>query len=251
MMFWLGTHMPNWLGTAGVPLMVSRRRLHLRKTFPQAISPWVLDSGGFTELTMFGEWTINAGRYAAEVRRFNDNVGLLEWAAPQDWMCEPFVLAKTGKTVAQHQALTVRNYLDLSTLWPDGPFIPVLQGQTEDDYLRHVDAYGAVGIDLTKQKIVGLGSVCRRQGSAEIGDIVDRLHSLGLRLHGFGCKTRAVQLYGSKLASADSLAWSYRGRHVRPCPNGPGSCASCLHFALAWRERVITRPEQLILGDAA
>ena len=45
--FLLGTHQPGWLRTAGVPLLVSDRRL------PAAEVPWALDSGGFTELQKY------------------------------------------------------------------------------------------------------------------------------------------------------------------------------------------------------
>ena len=33
------------------------------------------------------------GLYAARVRRYRDQIGRLAWAAPQDWMCEPAILA--------------------------------------------------------------------------------------------------------------------------------------------------------------
>ena len=45
-----------------------------------------------------------------------------------DWMCEPAMLARTGLTVAEHQAGTVANYLELRAAAPELPFIPVLQG---------------------------------------------------------------------------------------------------------------------------
>ena len=47
-------------------------------------------------------------------------------------MCEPFMLAKTGLTVAEHQARTVANYLELRSLAPELPFVPVLQGWSLD-----------------------------------------------------------------------------------------------------------------------
>ncbi len=34
--------------------------------------------------------------------RYRDEIGCLLWAAPQDWMCEPWITAKTGLTVAEH-----------------------------------------------------------------------------------------------------------------------------------------------------
>ena len=60
--FYLGAHMPRWLERSPAPLMVSARTLakYQRRgdAFPHAKVPWALDSGGFTELSMHGGWTI-------------------------------------------------------------------------------------------------------------------------------------------------------------------------------------------------
>jgi hypothetical protein len=52
------------------------------------------------------------------VRRYRDEIGCLDWAAPQDWMCEPFILAKTGLSVREYRR-TVASYLRLTELAPD------------------------------------------------------------------------------------------------------------------------------------
>ena len=57
--FYLGTHHPSWLRKTDVPLFVSRRRLAGLKTLPRARGPWALDSGGFQELILHGEWTVS------------------------------------------------------------------------------------------------------------------------------------------------------------------------------------------------
>ncbi len=103
--------------------------------------------------------------------------------------------------------------------------------------------YAAAGVDLAAAPRVGLGSVCRRQSTAEIAVIVTALASLGIRLHGFGVKTGGLHLYGHLLASADSMAWSYRARRqpAQPGCTGHGNCANCLAYATAWRHRVLTR----------
>ena len=62
--FLLGTHQPGWLTRAGVPLMVSDRRLRAYKRLPESSAPWALDSGGFTELQQYGRWTVTAADYA-------------------------------------------------------------------------------------------------------------------------------------------------------------------------------------------
>ena len=46
-----------------MPLFVSHRRLAGRRTLPRAIAPWALDSGAFSELSLYGEWRTTAGQY--------------------------------------------------------------------------------------------------------------------------------------------------------------------------------------------
>src|SRR5574341_375403 len=239
--FYLGTHQPGWLGRVGVPLMVSHRTLHARRRLPRARCRWALDSGGFTELSLYGGWQTTPAAYADAVARYQAEIGRLEWASPQDWMCEPAMLARTGRSVAQHQGLTVDNYCTLRQFAPGLPFIPVLQGWTVGDYLACIDGYQQAGIDLATVPLVGLGSVCRRQASGQIGAITSELARAGLRLHGFGVKRRGLARYADHLASADSLAWSVHARR-RPALAGCSrhrNCANCPRYALAWRAQVL------------
>lgn len=246
--FYLGTHEPSWLarpefgGSWPTPLFVSHRRLIRYKTLPRARTPWALDSGGFTELSMHGEWTVHPVDYAKAVRRYHDQIGCMEWAAPQDWMCEPWILAKTGLTVQDHQLRTVANYLDLMYEDPCLPWVPVLQGWTLDDYLRCVDLYEIAGVDLTVEPLVGLGSVCRRQNTDAAVDIIRALNKRGInRLHGFGFKTTGLRAAHQLLESSDSMAWSFHARRNPPlsgCMHK--SCANCPRFAVQWRRRLMT-----------
>lgn len=250
--FYLGTHQPHWLASETLPadacLFVSHRRLAGRKTLPRARAHWALDSGGFSELALYGGWRTTPAEYVTAVARYDEEIGELEWAAPQDWMCEPFMLAKTGLTVAEHQVRTVDNFLVLSELWPsvsdaECPFMPVLQGWTREDYLCCWDLYAAAGVDLGQYPVVGLGSVCRRQATGEIGDIVAALRTVDaeLPLHGFGVKRRGLELYGPDLASADSMAWSYQARREPALDGcaGHSNCANCIRYALRWRDDVV------------
>lgn len=251
--FWLGTHQPGWLARVRVRLFVSDTRLKVYKRLPQAVAPWGLDSGGFTELQRHGAWTISPGEYVARVRRYCDEIRHLSWAAPQDWMCEPAIIsggragpitfAGTHLTVAEHQARTVANYLTLRELAPDLPFIPVVQGWSVADYVRCVALYASHGVDLTAAPLVGVGSVCRRQDTCEAGQILAALHAVGVtRLHGFGFKTLGMLRHGHLLTSADSLAWSLhaRNRPARPeCAGRHRNCANCPRYALAWREALL------------
>lgn len=246
MRFYLGTHMvgPDWWA-AGVPLFVSRRRIYARRRLPRATAGWALDSGGFTELDTYGRWTLGEDDYVREVERYRDEVGLLEWVAPQDWMCEPFMLEKTGLDVAEHQRRTVASFVSLRARLGE-LVVPVLQGYALDDYRRCADLYAAAGVDLAGEALVGLGSVCRRQDMAVAGTIVRALADDGLALHGFGVKATGVRSYGDALASSDSMAWSYNGRkNPGRCPEGRRSCANCLHHALTWRENLLSSLDQL------
>lgn len=238
MRFYLGCDVAglSW----GVPAMVSHGRLRSRKRLPRATAPWVCDSRGFSELSQHGKWTFGPDEYTSLVRRYRDEIGLMEWASPQDWMCEPSMIAKTGLSVREHQVRTVENLLELRATAPDLVFIPVLQGWALDDYLRCIDMYGAAGMDLRNESTVGLGSVCRRQATGEIHGIVSVLEALGIMCHGFGIKTAAIAAIGPLLASADSFAWSYGGRRAKHCDHGcTEHAANCPACALSWRERVL------------
>ena len=245
--FMLGSHQPGWLRRVGVPLFVSDRRLRRYRQLPKAVAPWALDSGGFTELATYGTWANGPtpAAYARRVRRYRDEIGNLLWAAPQDWMCEPFITAKTGLSVVEHQARTIGNLIELRAAAPDLPWVPVVQGFTVDEYLTCVDRYHRAGIDLSTEPLVGLGSVCRRQATNEAAHIVDQLRTAGVRrLHGFGVKVTGLLRYGHHLTSADSLAWSFHARRKPPlpgCEQHHRNCANCPRYALAWRHNLTTR----------
>ncbi|QFG11461.1 queuine tRNA-ribosyltransferase [Mycobacterium phage Ekdilam] len=253
--FYLGTHEPSWLRTAGVPLFVSHRRLsRLRTGLPVAAEKWALDSGGFSELSMFGEWRTTPAEYVAAVKRYDEQIGKLEWAAPMDWMCEPDMIARTGLSVVEHQRRTVANYVDLRARWADVsdsevPFMPVLQGYAVADYLACWDMYDAAGVDLGAVPLVGVGSVCRRQHTDEIRGVFEAVldRDPGLPVHGFGVKTLGLRVYGDLLTTADSMGWSYNARKNAPLPGcSHKSCSNCLLWALRWRDRIV--PKLAALG---
>ena len=255
MQFFLGVHMVNWLETAAVPLFVSARRLRPRKSFPRAAAPWALDSGGFSEISIHGKWQTPPHQYAEEARLWQQEIGALAWASIQDWMCEPAMLQKTGLTVQEHQRRSTLNWEELKSLAPDVPWTPVLQGWSASDYMRHLELYARRGHDLRAEAVVGLGTMCRRQASAEAAEIVEALHRSGLRLHAFGFKTQGLPQTMHALVSSDSMSWSYNARrNPGTCPMGrPHKCANCLPFALRWRERLLSklnRPAQLSLPIA-
>jgi hypothetical protein len=252
--FYLGTHKPGWLWNPGAsfPLFVSHRALSAYRTLRPATHAWALDSGGFTELSTFGTWRTSAAEYVEAVARYDREIGRLDWAAPQDWMCEPAIIhgggpagfLGTGLSVDEHQRRTVANFLEVRELWATvsdrpSPFIPVLQGWTMGDYMRCAELYEAAGVRLASQTVVGLGSVCRRQNTVRIGAIVS-MFAGELPIHGFGVKTQGLASYGAQLHSADSLAWSLDARRSDPLPGHiHKSCSNCLEYADEWRTQLL------------
>lgn len=171
------------------------------------------------------------GEYVEAVRRLAAGVGLLQWAAPMDWMCEPWIVAKTGLTVLEHQHRTVANFLRLRAELGN-LVIPVLQGYGPRDYDRCVALYQQEGVDLGAESVVGLGSVCRRSRTLEAARLIRYLSDYGLRLHGFGLKGTTYRAVNHLLASADSMAWSYAARREGRDANSPDE-------AMAWRARLL------------
>ncbi|MGN9786623.1 deazapurine DNA modification protein DpdA family protein [Nonomuraea sp. ZG12] len=251
--FVTGLPEPSWLARVTFPAMISYGRL-ARRPLPRQLAarcPTYVDSRGFTELQNHGRWTVTPHEYVNWLRRHREQINL-RWAAPQDWMCEPAIIhggrygrqtfVGTHLSVPEHQQRTVDNYLTLRQLAPDLNIFPVVQGWELDDYVRCVELYTAAGVDLTALPLVGVGSVCRRQSTAEIGQIVTTLAGLGLRLHGFGVKTLGLQRYGRYLISADSMAWSKDAFHSPPLPGCTHrNCANCLRYAIQWRSRLMTK----------
>lgn len=238
--FYLGTHEAHWLRHPIGPLFVSHRRLRRYKTLPRARGPWALDSGGFTELDKYSGWVTTIDEYVRAVRRYRDEIGHLAWAAPMDWMCEPKMLAKTGLTVRGHQERTVTNLLRLRELAPDLPFIRVLQGWTLDDYEECITLYAQHGVDLTLEPVVGVGSICRRQGTREIEDVIRAIAGHEVNIHAFGVKTQGLARFADVLTSSDSMAWSYQARRSEPLPFcHHKNCANCIDYAVQWRRRLL------------
>lgn len=175
----------------------------------------LVDSGAFTELERHGRYRHGVEEYAAEIRRLHDaGVVKISAAVAQDYMCEPWMLAKTGLTILEHQRLTVERYDALISCELPVPVLPVLQGFSRADYADHIRQYG----DRLKFGMwVGVGSVCKRQGDPRAIIAVLQTIRAGrsdLRLHGFGVKKTALMHSGVRecLYSADSMAWSFAAR---------------------------------------
>lgn len=200
-----------------------------------------MDSGGFSELHLNGGWGgYSPAEYIDFVDRAQSEIGRLQFAAPQDWMCENSALQATGLSVAQHQRRTVDNFLELRASRIGPIFIPVLQGAKAWDYLDHIEMYWKSGVDLRLETTVGLGSVCRRRTEHEFYELNTVLEPTRLRYHGFGVKRSGLRYCAALFTSTDSLAWSYDARHAEPLAgHRHKSCNNCIDYALKWRKELI------------
>jgi hypothetical protein len=174
------------------------------------------DSGGapdsFTDgrLADTGDYVTNDAEYLDYVEAIEADV----WSL-RDYPCEAAVLTAHERTVADHQRRTTERHRSLLSLAEKrdiaGQPVSILQGQSVDDYLRHLDALRDAGV-LTDY--VGIGSVCRRHATDEIQSIIlairDALPARH-RLHAFGVKLPVLEQQGvvAALSSADSCAYDF------------------------------------------
>jgi hypothetical protein len=261
--FYLGISAPSWLNFLGVPAFINRRRFErLKRKFPRALAPWALDSGGFTEIEMYGEWRMTAREYIAFVRFLRDVVGNLAFAIARDWPVTLATNRRTGLGVKAHQARTLVSYVELVDLAPDlaDLFTPVLVGYDPHDFIEHASAYYSCAVDLERLPRVALGGLATRQHLPEVAQLVAYFHRCGFKLHGLGFKKTGLSMIAHKLASADSQSWSQEarleardGRRARtPACSHTVSCANCLHRAAEYRDEILSAlPRSLSFDDQA
>ncbi len=231
MRFFTGLHQPSDAKHFDAAF-VSVNRLRSRKTFAPA-GDWIMDSGAFTEVSTHGGYRTSPEDYAAEILRWSKTGNLLA-AVSQDFMCEPWIVERTGLSVEEHQRLTVERFDAIRACDTGGVYVmPVLQGYEPADYVRHIRMYGA---RLAKGAWIGVGSVCKRNGNpSAIEAVLLAIHGErpDLRLHGFGLKTTALRsgLVQSLLFTADSMAWSFNARKN-------GRNANDWREARTWTDRI-------------
>lgn len=193
-------------------VFISRSRLDDKKS-GFTVGNWIMDSGAFKEIELFGGYRHTPEEYAEVIDRLRSNGNML-CAAIQDYMCEEFMLQRTGLTVRDHQRMTIERYDALRPL-TDAPLLIVIQGYEAEEYVQHLDDYGS---RIQNGAWIGVGSVCKRNGNPELLEPVFtaiKKHRPDLRLHGFGLKITALEspLLRRLLYSADSMAWSDGARH--------------------------------------
>ncbi len=271
---YIGAPTLAWVGRqdlADIPKCVSRNRVdgYKAKRLPPAAGPVLWDSGGFMELKTHGRWRQTPEEYVAQTRRCVAQLGrdMVVGVAQQDWMCEQVVIdggvTREGRFVGTrtfldpqwrlsfdemvelHQDLTTQNWVTLRRIAPDLPIFPVVQGFTVRQYERHLYELTRAGLGVTTEPLVGLGSVCRRQGTAEVTQIVRKLAAHGVRLHGFGVGVSGLSLYGQDIISSDSTAGSYNKRvNVGHCVHPDSGVKweqNCQIAARGWWEKACAR----------
>lgn len=226
--------------TQGVFLSVNR--LWSRKSWFPA-NDWIMDSGGYSEVAKHGGYRHDRGvaDYAERIRFFAGCGNLLA-AVAQDYTVQPEVLSTCGKTVLEHQQLTIERYTLLVRSEVRGIYImPVLQGQSAADYVAHLEQYGD---RIGPGAWVCVGSLVGRY-TAEVEDILLAIKRRrpDLRLHGLGLKRNGLASARVRrlLFSADSLSWSLEERRRGRNPHAVDAAA---RFA----QRLDTMPIQLQLS---
>jgi hypothetical protein len=178
----------------------------------------VVDSGAYDLITRHGRHLDTPEQYVRAVRGYDVRIGNLQSAAPQDWPTEDEALARSGAGVAEHIDWSVQSYLDVTAWWqrlaPDRrcPFRSVVQGKGVRDYLRCWDLFELRGVDLARVELIGVGSVCHRERSPEIADIVAALRErTTARLHGFGVLSPPDRCRGVRVSVASIVVWTAGG----------------------------------------
>ena len=97
-------HTADKVERAFVSVNVLKKR---KSAFP--VKDWIMDSGAFTTINKYGGYPEPVSEYAKQIKRWKGNGNLIA-AVSQDYMCEAWMLEKTGLTVADHQRLTVERY---------------------------------------------------------------------------------------------------------------------------------------------
>lgn len=135
MRFYVGLHQPSDAKNFGAAFISVNRIRNRKSAF--VVGDWIMDSGAFTEIATYGHYRHGVEEYAEQIRRWK-SCGNMIAAVAQDYMCEPWMLEKTGLTVADHQRLTIERYDALLACDTGACIMPVMQGYAPADYAAHM-----------------------------------------------------------------------------------------------------------------
>jgi hypothetical protein len=143
------------------------------------------------------------------------------WYAQMDFCCEPEIAADRGAVYARidRTAAGLAECQEIAQRLGMPAPMPVLQGWEPADYCQ-----GPIyDPGFVWPALVGVGSVCRRDihGPSGILAVMGALAAAvpaHVRFHLFGVKSgvlrRLEQIWPGRVASIDSMAWSYRARRI-------------------------------------
>ena len=178
-----------------------------RKSYHQSI---FIDCGGFSSSLIAGGYRTSDEDYLQFVQKVKADMFAL-----RDYPCEPDILKKWHRTVADHIEMTVNHHIKLLELCTniEAKPIAVLQGWNVNDYLYCIDRFRDQGL-ITKY--IAIGSICRRGSQKQIRKIVNTIREelKNVKLHGFGISLNALRYKDvwDSLYSADSGAWDFASR---------------------------------------
>ena len=207
MIFFTGIHNLTHASKVDYSFISINRLLKRKKDFKART--WIMDSGAFSQVLTLGDHLLSTRKYAEQINRWS-RCGILVRAVSQDYICIDSILEKLGRTVEEHQAMTIDRYKRLIKQ-TEVPIMPVLQGYDPEEYAKHVHDYGSL---LKEHDWIGVGSIARKNSNPELVlNILNVIHEVrpDLRLHGFGIKKTCLQdsAIRDRLFSADSMSWIY------------------------------------------
>lgn len=214
-----------------LPVLISANALSRwsrRKGWPEWLG-WQLDqlrnARGLASLSLDSAGFVAMARYRGFPWRVEDYLALaasypFRWFASMDYCVEPEI-APDREEVLDRISRTIRANLDCRRgardLGIEHRLMPVMQGRRPEDYERCLDG---LGLDLSRSRLIGVGSMCRRHvcgsdGLIAVIDHLDRILPAGVMLHIFGVKGSALSMLASldhRIASVDSQAYGIAAR---------------------------------------
>jgi hypothetical protein len=172
-----------------------------------------LDSAGFVAMARYWGYRWTLGDYV----NFAGRMKPTWWAAP-DYCCEPEIASNRAEVLERvtRTAFKLDWARQVAADRAVKPPMPVLQGWFPDDYLRCAEMIP----DLPR--LVGVGSVCRRQLTGPAGIIrvlsaIDANLPSHVKLHLFGVKGTAITALAGhpRIYSVDSQAWDFAARRQK------------------------------------
>ena len=246
----------RWTMRDGVREWRGWRIAHLANA--RGLSSLALDSAGFVATAAYGGFPWGLGDYVALAASFP-----FRWWASADY-CVEAEIARDRAEVLDRISRTIRANRDCLMLGRDAgierTFLPVIQGRRPEDYERCAEALWG---PISRQRRVGVGSMCRREirGPEGIIAVVEHLDTVlpaSTRLHLFGVKGDAIPYllpYAHRIETLDSQAYGVSARreaHRRRTRKSDRFVADHLEAWLAAQNaKLRARPTRLPIAAAA